>query len=232
MAAQNGKHELNTFFPDTAGHGDSPVCHIYALQHIFTNFQPILKNIRSGETHFGAREQRAGFMDPTSDRINALSGPNTQGLDIPGLHERKGGAEPYGLPMAGRGRGRGESPSSISDDDSTLCQSTIHDFIDAYGGNFSNHAFKSCLKLSSDDLLGDDTTATVLFHYLMQLCTKKLSWTLYVDSKPANHDVRYYYQKADGLSRGKNERGLAELVDRRAKERAKNHWICVRVILT
>ncbi|KAE9366706.1 hypothetical protein N431DRAFT_471742 [Stipitochalara longipes BDJ] len=249
MAPENEKQETNAFALDTAGHGETPVCNIYAPQHICTNFQPIWKAFPLGETHLGARERRARSLNRLSS-WNCFD-PALKQCDFEDntwLPERRRNQEPAGEPARGRERERSNSTSSRVDasrhpssQSRTLSVVYVSSEIrrdrslSVYEGNESHNfitgdvgfssLLKSYLKLTSDDLDRDPATVKNLLDRL--LYTSKIPWTLYFNSSDANNvDVRYHQEPDDGHSPIKKQRDLTEEEEREVKRRAKGRWIC------
>jgi hypothetical protein len=251
MAAENDNQKLNALAMDTPGLGETPVCHIYAPQHICTNFQPFWKNSPLEETSFGARERRArslsrlcvrGYPNPPIDQ----RGP---GSAMPPLGTRNAEDEPAAKPERGRGAefcnhffGRvdgSESPSSRSRSLS-LAPTNPGGRRDTARGAGAHHPFRSfldfedglfmrgstCVRLTSDDLLRNPLDVRDLLTRLMGM--NRVSWNIYFDPRDARQDdVRYHLKPDDGGLPTKKRWELTEGEGRQAKERAKSHWMCV-----
>jgi hypothetical protein len=82
---------------------------------------------------------------------------------------------------------------------------------------------------------GNPAAATALINHLMSLRTYGVPWTLYIDAKPADREdgriQQEYYDTPPGVFYMRLPRDLSKKEEKEAKDRAKNHWICVNPVL-
>lgn len=226
------------------GPGENPVCHIYAPQQIYTNFQPTWKTPLEKQ-HLEARDG-----DPWLRTSNYFASPFGKRGRMhhplaPLCDERRMGND--GVDPQDRERRSSNATDLISLRDEKPLKSRSHSFSwnstastecapglpsnigrprspdRAHGIANFGHLLKDAFKVTSEDCARDPSAAKALFDHLLSY--SNVSWTLYIDreSQAQEMDVRHMFAPGNAGKKG----DLTDSEEKQAKFCAKGHWICV-----